>query len=79
MYVPNATVPNNLGQLAYPDTVYEPSQFVMMLGQIESSAGPNRIRCPLARNLNEGDQIVLLIGTNTTQTFYVTATYAISY
>ena len=80
VYVPIGTSPNYLAAIAYPDTIYEPSQFVMMCGQIESSAGPNRVRCPLARNLNEGDQIVLLLANSSAvQTYYITATYAISF
>ena len=41
--------------------MYEPNQFVMNCGIMSSGAGPIRISSPLARNLNDGDAIYLLV------------------
>ena len=38
----------------------EPNQFVMNCGTFDTDAGPLRIHSPISRNLNSGDQIVLL-------------------
>ena len=79
VYVPNAVSVNYLGLLAYPDTLYEPSQFLMGSGYVDGNAGPNRLRIPTARNLNEGDTIVLLVGTTGGSSVTGMATYAITY
>ena len=41
--------------------MYEPNQFVMNCGVIEANAGPIRFYSPIARNLNDGDAIYLLV------------------
>ena len=41
--------------------MYEPNQFVMNCGVVDPSAGPIRFSSPVARNLNDGDSIYLLI------------------
>lgn len=42
-------------------SLVEPNQFVMQCGIMDQDSGPNRIYCPIARNLNSGDSIVLLL------------------
>ena len=79
VYVPNAVSVNYLGLVAYPDTLYEPSQFLMGSGYVDGDAGPNRLRIPTARNLNEGDTIVLLVGSTNATSITGMATYAITY
>ena len=80
VYVPNAVNVNYMGLVAYPDTLYEPSQFLMGSGFLDTDAGQNRIRIPTARNLNEGDSIVLLIGQSSlSASAQGMATYAITY
>ena len=79
VYVPHGTSPNYLAQLAHPGQMYEPSQFVMLCGQLDSSAGPVLRTVPVARNLHEGDQIVLLFAATTALNYYATITYSICY
>jgi len=80
VYVPNATTPNQIGLVAYPNILYEPSQFLMGAGRVDPDAGTNRIRIPTSRNLNEGDQVVLIVGMNgTSEKIEGMATYAITY
>lgn len=55
---PNILMPNGAQSL------YEPNQYVMSCGVFDFSAGPLRISSPLARNLNSGDQIVLVVKQN---------------
>lgn len=68
VYVPEGTQPSdlNFGGIAegdlVPSTLYEPNQNVIMSGTL---GGPNysvgRYKSRLARNLNSGDQIFLVI------------------
>ena len=58
---------------------YTANQFVMMSGLIDFSAGPNRIRCPLARNLNSGDSIYLVLAVPQTTTGSLQVIGQISY
>ena len=44
----------------------EPNQFVMNTGVFDGEAGPTRISSRLSRNLNSGDQIILLVTPVTT-------------
>lgn len=62
VYVPQGTAPGilNVGTSA-TTSLYEPNQFVLSCGVVDFSAGPQRIRTPLARNLNSGDAIYLLL------------------
>lgn len=58
---------------------YEPNQFVMAAGCNDPNAGPIRIRSPLSRNLNAGDSIWLVVGTNgANQTVQGIVQYAIT-
>ena len=41
--------------------MYEPNQYVMNCGVVDPTAGPIRFYTPLARNLNNGDSIVLVV------------------
>ena len=41
--------------------MYEPNQFVMNCGITDTNAGPIRYYSPLARNLNDGDAIYLVV------------------
>ena len=62
-------------------SIYEPNQYVMAAGTYDPGAGPNRIFCPLARKLNSGDGIYLLIrGADNTQIKTIAVVrYAIKY
>ena len=42
-------------------SIYEPNQFVMACGLVDPDAGPIRIRSPIARNLNSGDSVQLIL------------------
>ena len=55
--------PGKLQQQPPPTAVsiYEPNQNVMAAGTYDSGAGPNRIFTSLARTLNSGDRIFLMI------------------
>jgi len=79
IYVPIGTTPNQLGAVAFPDTLYEPSQFVMGSGCVDAETGPNRIHIPTSRNLNEGDQLVLLTGSPNANGVQGIVSYAICY
>ena len=41
--------------------MYEPNQFVMNCGIADPTAGPIRFSSPVARNLNDGDAIALVV------------------
>ena len=60
--------------------MYEPNQFVMNCGIIDTNAGPIRMSTPLARNLNDGDTIYLIVYPASTNAINIrgTARYAIS-
>ena len=61
IYLPEGQTANELqsqGQL------YTPSQFIISSGIVTSEQGKMRITSRLARNLNQGDAIYLLLGTN---------------
>ena len=60
VYVPQGTTPNDL-DLGGTAGMYEPNQFVMNCGISDVNAGPIRFSSPLARNLNDGDAIYLLV------------------
>ena len=77
VYVPEGYTPNPLG--APSTSLYEPNQYVMACGCIDPEAGPIRIRSPIARNLNSGDSISLVIGGSTSQATYIgVVSYAIT-
>lgn len=62
-------------------SLYEPNQFVMAAGILDTTSGPNRIHCPIARNLNSGDKIVFIIacpGLNQNAAFTGIVRYAIT-
>ena len=64
VYVPEGYTPQafNIPTLENPSVdLYAANQFVMSCGVVDFTAGPARIRTPLSRNLNSGDQIVLLL------------------
>ena len=63
VYVPEGYEPNNIqipivGQAV---SLYEPNQYVISAGVLDFSGGPCRVKTPLARNLNSGDSIYLVI------------------
>ena len=41
--------------------IVEPNQYVMNCGIYNSAAGPMRVTSPVSRNLNSGDQVILLV------------------
>ena len=83
VYVPEGYDPNTIN---YPDkgkaiSMYEPNQFVLSSGMIDFS-NPYRVKCPLARNLNSGDSVYLVLalpsGWDAQENFEVTVKYAIT-
>ena len=68
VYVPQGYVTQNLrlSEVGSSTYLYPANQFVMASGVVDFSAGPTFIRCPLSRNLNSGDRIVLMMATYTT-------------
>lgn len=90
VYVPEGTQPQALAQSSR-DTVasmYEPNQNVIMSGIIYYEQAQQTYRSRLARNLNSGDKIVLVIrpltfvpqaAANSTNTIYACLNYAISF
>lgn len=84
VYVPQGTTPSalNVATTADETSFYEPNQFVMNCGISDPSAGPVRVWSPLARNLNDGDRIVLLVnhfGGTAPLNLNALARYAITY
>lgn len=66
VYVPEGTEPNSIrqGPLASPASFYEPSQNVIMSGVWPATVTSNyKVKTRLARNLNSGDSIYLLLHT----------------
>ena len=63
VYVPQGTTAGSiqLATTAALSDMYEPNQYVMNCGIVDPTAGPIRFSTPLARNLNNGDAIVLLV------------------
>ena len=82
VYVPQGTTPGNInisGTLLAG--MYEPNQFVMNCGIVSTGAGPIRFSSPIARNLNDGDAIYLLVrntGGPAAITYNCVVRYAIS-
>ena len=77
VYVPEGYQPNTLdGRNEH--SLYEPNQFVMASGFNDPRAGPIRITSPISRNLNSGDQIVLVVGTTQATTVAGLVEYAIT-
>ena len=80
VYVPQGTTPGNITVNIVTGTggMYEPNQFVMNCGVVDPSAGPIRFSSPVARNLNDGDSIYLLVR-NTNNTTAVTYNAVVRY
>lgn len=87
IYLPEGVTANELSSTG---DLYQPSQNVMKAGIVNSQNGKIRVFSRLARNLNAGDSIYLLIGTNQNmlstlvtgdnrQRFNVLTQYAICY
>lgn len=84
VYVPEGTTPGGLSiatTASDPTSLYEPNQFVMNCGIADSNAGPIRFWSPLARNLNDGDRIILLVRHQATENVQIRTLirYAIAY
>lgn len=78
VYVPQGTT---VGALNLNNSLYEPNQYVMNCGVVDPSAGPIRFSSPVARNLNSGDAIYLVVGGvgyTATDNYYGTIKYAIT-
>ena len=60
VYVPQGTTPSTIA-VDNGGQMYEPNQFVMGCGIFDFDGGPLRVHCPLARNLNSGDSIALIV------------------
>lgn len=88
VYVPAGTVANaiTIGNGSAAASLYEPNQNVICTGVCDSSSGQLRISSRLARNLNSGDSVALVLRpTNTSGTegnitrASVTLNFAIAY
>ena len=82
VYVPQGTTPGDIKVTSGGGAgMYEPNQFVMNCGVVDPSAGPIRFTSPIARNLNDGDAIFLIvknISTIDTFTYNAVVRYAIT-
>ena len=81
VYVPQGTTPGDINISGTLSTgMYEPNQFVMNCGVVDPNAGPIRFTSPIARNLNDGDAIYMLVRNTTggTQQYNCVVRYAIS-
>ena len=82
VYVPEGYTPQSFGQpsLENPSVdLYAANQFVMSSGVLDFTSGPQRIRTPLSRNLNSGDQIVLLLSPGTSSLNNIDVRGVVSY
>ena len=61
VYVPAGYSANLLQRMSTTNSLYEPNQNVLCAGVWDMNGGPLRVRSPVARNLNSGDSIHLLI------------------
>ena len=61
IYAPEGVTPS---ELSSSGQLYQPSQYVISSGIITSEQGKMRLSTRLAKNLNQGDGIYLLLGTN---------------
>ena len=63
VYVPQGTSVGaiNVTTSSAATGMYEPNQFVMNCGIADPTAGPIRFGSPIARNLNDGDAIALVV------------------
>lgn len=61
IYLPEGQTAN---ELSSQGQLYQPSQYVINSGIVTTEQGKMRISSRLARNLNQGDSIYLLLGTN---------------
>ena len=63
VYVPQGTTPQSISVSTATTlpSMYEPNQFVMNCGIVDIDAGPTRFHSPIARNLNDGDAIFLVV------------------
>lgn len=76
VYVPAGTQPNVLNTTG--TNLYEPNQFVMNCGIIDTDAGPVRLYSPVSRNLNSGDSIVLVIKAPSSATYKYVVRFAVT-
>ena len=77
VYVPAGTTPSTIA--VDSGAMYEPNQYVMNCGVFDFDGGPLRIRSPVARNLNSGDSIYLVVKTSSSITgFRYCTRYAIT-
>lgn len=78
VYIPEGVTTTSL----FPNTttLFEPSNYVLNSGVLDSDAGPTRISTRLRKNLNAGDRIYLLTASVTTNIlFRGLVRYAICY
>lgn len=84
VYVPQGTEPNALtfGTVDKPISLYEPNQNVIISGTVIANSPQQTWRTRLARNLNSGDGIALVLGTpvnlTTSGDVSITLNYAIT-
>lgn len=86
VYVPEGTTPNalNLGNPGAAASFYEPNQNVILTGILNPDNRAQTFRTRLARNLNAGDSIFLLLRSPVNQAFEgaalaITVNYAIAF
>ena len=76
VYVPEGLVPNFLHDVG---DLYQPSQWVLSTGIINTGQNRTRITTPLAKNLNKGDRIFLVLGSTALQQYLPTISYLVRY
>ena len=63
-YLPAGMTPPGFSSAAGSPLV-EPNQYVMNAGIFSSGSGPIRVSSPVSRNLNSGDQVILMLRATT--------------
>lgn len=86
VYIPQGTTPAQLNVSDTGASLYEPNQNVIMSGYVYQNCPQETFRTRLARNLNSGDQIGLLVAPLATAQpaqdgtqIYISLNYAITY
>jgi len=76
VYVPEGLAPNFLHDVG---DLYQPSQWVLNTGIVNTVQNRTRIYTPLSKNLNKGDRIFLVLGSSTNPTDLPTISYLVRY
>lgn len=76
VYVPEGLAPNFLHDVG---DLYQPSQWVLNTGIINTGQTKTRVYTPLSKNLNKGDRIFLVLGSESPQAYLPTISYLVRY